>query len=230
GDRRQGLRSLRRPQGQVPRRGEGRHRRRRRWGEGGMGEYSHMASLPERRAVFISSVVDFLKSYGFDGLDMDWEYPGAPERGGMAADKENFRLLMEELRRAFDAEDQGWDLTVAVPIYRSKLEDGYDVPGLCSVVDAVHLMAYDLRAHWDGFADVHSLLYRRPHLDFGEYRERNANNGVLLWEEYGCPRNKLVLGTAFYGRPSPSATPPTPACTPPWRGAATRALHGRPGP
>ncbi|XP_042877192.1 endochitinase-like [Penaeus japonicus] len=169
------------------------------WGEGGW-KYSHMASQPDRRAIFINSVVQLLKDYGFDGLDMDWEYPGAPERGGMVADKENFRLLMEELRQAFDAENQGWDLSIAVPIYRSKLEDGYDVPALCSVVDAVNLMAYDLRAHWDGFADVHSLLYRRPNLDYGEYRDRNANGGVLLWEEFGCPRNKLVLGTAFYGR------------------------------
>ncbi|XP_063604125.1 endochitinase-like [Penaeus indicus] len=169
------------------------------WGEGGW-KYSHMASQPDRRAIFINSVISFMKTYGFDGLDMDWEYPGAPERGGMVADKENFRLLMEELRQAFDAENPAWDLSIAVPIYRNKLEDGYDVPALCSVVNAVNLMAYDLRAHWDGFADVHSLLYRRPHLDFGEYRERNANNGVLLWEEFGCPRNKLVLGTAFYGR------------------------------
>ncbi|XP_063613152.1 endochitinase-like isoform X2 [Penaeus indicus] len=163
-------------------------------GAGVAGIFSQMASVKERRDVFVGSVIDLVKTYKFDGVDVDWEYPDTPD------DKENFRLLMDELRAALDAESQGLELTMAVPIVRYRLQDGYSVPELCRAVDAVHLMGYDLRGVWNDFADVHSMLYRRPDLDFGILEEINLSDGSLLWEEFGCPRDKLVLGVPFYGR------------------------------
>ena len=44
-----------------------------------------MAASASSRQTFIASVVDFLKTYNFDGLDLDWEYPA--ERGGKTIDK-----------------------------------------------------------------------------------------------------------------------------------------------
>lgn len=60
-----------------------------------------MASTPARRKTFIDSVVRFLDKYGFQGIDLDWEYPVAEDRGGMKADAENFVSLVAEMRATF---------------------------------------------------------------------------------------------------------------------------------
>ena len=73
--------------------------------------FSNMARAEATRAVFIESVMNTLETYGFDGIDLDWEYPTAPDRGGDPADTANYVTLVRELRQAF-----GSDLKISVAI------------------------------------------------------------------------------------------------------------------
>ncbi|XP_064102707.1 endochitinase-like [Macrobrachium nipponense] len=155
---------------------------------------AYMARYKPRRDAFVRSVVDLLNTYGFDGLDIDWEFPLWP------IERENYPVLVSELRAAFDAEGKGWNLTTAVPSSPILADVGFDIPELCSVFDAVHFMGYDLRSSEEGFTDVHSPLYRRPNLDFFIFYDYNINDGILKWVTEGCPRHKLILGVPFYGR------------------------------
>ncbi|CAL4176605.1 unnamed protein product, partial [Meganyctiphanes norvegica] len=169
------------------------------WNEGGK-KYSQMAALKSRREAFIKSVVDWMWDYGFDGFDLDWEYPGAPERNGTVQDKDNFLTLVSELREAFMNEGRNWELTAAVPAAKFRTDVGFHIKEVCSLLDGVHLLTYDLRGFWDGFADVHSPLYRRHGHDVNQFTNLNVHDGVMVWVDGGCPREKIVVGVPFYGR------------------------------
>ncbi|XP_064474662.1 endochitinase-like [Ornithodoros turicata] len=166
--------------------------------EYGNGVFSEMARDASYRYRFVKSALVWLREYGFDGLDISWQYPGKPDRGGSADDKTNFVLLMKDLHNAFMAEK--FLLTTSIPIDPIILQNGYDVASLSRYVDWFNVFAHDLRGRWTGRADVHSPLKRRPCIDEGYYKTLNAEDGLKLLTKLGAPKAKLMVGIAFYGR------------------------------
>lgn len=63
--------------------------------------FSDMASTPENRASFITSLCEFMDKYGFQGVDLDWETPTLSYRGGKQVDYSNIVTLVNEMRYAF---------------------------------------------------------------------------------------------------------------------------------
>jgi chitinase len=62
--------------------------------------FSDMTSTAGNRKKFIDGLFSFMNTYGFDGVDLDWEYPQADDRGGVADDKENYVTLVKEMKAA----------------------------------------------------------------------------------------------------------------------------------
>lgn len=122
------------------------------------GLYSTLLASPTKRAAFVTHAVAFLQQWGFDGLDLDYEYP--VDVGGVQSDKPGFTALVRELRAAFDP--KGWELTAAVSASASKTDAGYEVAEVSQLLDAVHLMTYDLHGSWENSVDHHATLYGAP--------------------------------------------------------------------
>lgn len=78
-----------------------------------------MAANSDSRANFAKNCVDLIRAYGFDGIDIDWEYPGFEEHSGTPNDIDSFSLLLDEVRSNLDelGEQTGrfYGLTAALP-------------------------------------------------------------------------------------------------------------------
>jgi chitinase len=117
-----------------------------------------------------------------------------------AQDKENYALLITELREAINEEARTTGraailLSLAVPAGESKIDAGFDVPPLAAAADWFGVMAYDLHGSWERTTGAHSALYGTSSTD-----TLSASYAMKAWQTRGVPLNKLVMGMATYGR------------------------------
>lgn len=161
------------------------------------GVFSALARNEQNRARFVESVMQWMKDYNLDGVDMAWPFPGVDYRGGSPRDKENYVALIRELANAF--EGKGLLLTVKVPISEEQLNAGYNISEISRYVDWINAQAYDLRGVWNGVTDVHTPLYSRS-IDVGDQKTLNVKDGLALLVSSGAPKSKVVMGIAFFGR------------------------------
>ncbi|KAI0014616.1 hypothetical protein F4780DRAFT_200481 [Xylariomycetidae sp. FL0641] len=152
--------------------------------------WSDMVAEPDRRAAFIDSAITFMDLYGFQGMDLDWEYPVEEKRGGREEDTENFVSLVREMREAF-GDKYGLSLTLAPDYWYLRY---FDAAAMEQYVDFFGFMAYDLHGSWD--SDVLALgSLVRGQADIREI----YNNTLPLWYA-GLDPGKINFGLAWYGR------------------------------
>ncbi|KAF0316872.1 glycosyl hydrolase family 18 [Colletotrichum asianum] len=161
-----------------------------------------MALSYDGRRTFIRSVVDYLRNYSLDGVDIDWEYPGALDRGGRPQDANSYVQLQAELRDAFEDEGSGWEISIAIPSSYWYLR-GFDLENLQRQVDYFNLMSYDIFGMWDQDNEW-TGPYLRGHTDWDM-----IENGLDLPWRNGIQPENVVMGFGFYGR---SFTMSDPSC------------------
>ncbi len=167
------------------------------WGADG---FSQAAATESGRAAFVESAVALMEEHGFLGIDIDWEYPGSSVAGieSREDDPENLLLLLEALRTALDeltAQDDAKRL-ISIAVGGSRqYADKLECAALGRTVDQVNVMTYDLR----GFEKVtghHTCLYPQQ----GDKAAVSADKAMEAFADAGIPREKLMMGAAFYGR------------------------------
>ena len=165
------------------------------WSAGG---FSEAAATEEGRKLFAETAAEIVRDYELDGMDIDWEYPGISMAGIGASpeDKYTFTYLLESCREALDALGGEYKmLTIAAggDAYFCRNTEMDKVAALC---DYVQIMTYDLRGGYSHATGHHTNLYT-PQFDFYDV---SADTGVKVFEAAGVPREKIVIGAAFYSR------------------------------
>lgn len=164
------------------------------------GNFSDMALTSQNRKTFINSAIEFIDQHQLDGIDLDWEYPGLPGYGNIhrPEDKENFTALLRELRFALDSIRENGphlELTIAAGAFQAYL-DNTEMDIVAQYCDFINLMTYDFTGAWEGTTGHHTNLYSPPF----DPEARSVDKAVKLFAGAGVPREKIVIGAAFYGK------------------------------
>ncbi len=169
--------------------------------------FSQMVSSEANRSDFIQSAIAYAHQYGFDGIDIDWEYPGDLTRGGTPEDFDNFVLFLKECKAAFETASPPLLLTYASPaIVPSGVPDSYKtdpdsffkwLAECAPYLDRFNLMAYDYHGPFDDpkITGVNAPLNRDTDPDSLMYIANSVQNYI----KNGVPADKIVLGMPIYG-------------------------------
>lgn len=160
--------------------------------------FSNMAYTQEGIDKFVSQVVDTVEKYHFDGVDIDWEFPGVDSGHDVTIDRPNYTKLMKALREGLDARQNKsgtpYLLTAAIP-GTSWGSERYELNVLDEYLDYVNMMSYDLNNTI--VACHHSNLYTSTAAKAYGF---SIQYGVDRFVSLGFDKNKIVAGMAFYGK------------------------------
>ncbi|RFU28382.1 hypothetical protein B7463_g7947, partial [Scytalidium lignicola] len=155
------------------------------------------ASTVAGRAKFAESAVSLIKNYGFDGIDIDWEYPKS------SSEAQDFVNLLRTCREAMDAYSSTlssrphFELTVACPAGPSNYQI-MDLRGMDAYIDFWNLMAYDFAGSWDQVTGHQANI--KASQSNPKATAFSAETAVKYYIQQGVHPSKIVLGMPLYGR------------------------------
>jgi chitinase len=146
------------------------------------------------RATFINNLLNLMRDYGYDGIDLDME-------DMHSSDEAIYQTFVTELRDSINAYDPTKWLSCAV---------GWEpqiFAGIWEKFDVINLMTYDMSGAWQGWVTWHNAPTYNGGLRFPSNNKLMPN--ATSANEYsmnvdtmiamGVPYNKLTIGLDFYG-------------------------------
>lgn len=160
-----------------------------------------MASDVRTRKAFISSCIQVARKFGFDGMDLNWQFPKNKR------EMEDFGILLAEWRSAIVEEARSSTTTNQSPLlltaavyYKVGFTWGihreFPVVYIKNSLDWIHVMSYEYHGSWDTSKTGAHAALRDPNGD----GNLSTSYGINSWIKAGVPANKVVMGLPLYGK------------------------------
>lgn len=155
--------------------------------------FSTLSKTNNGRKTIALNMLEVVKKYNLDGIDIDWEYPGFNTGTSMEIDRVNYTLLCKEIKDTFDAYDETLLLTAAIP-GGPYSPVRFELDKLTDILDYIHIMTYDLQS--SSYATHHTALYPST----GTISGCTVKESVDYYLSQGVNTDKMIIGIAFYGK------------------------------
>jgi len=177
--------------------------------------FSTIASSVANIRTFANNVIEFCQKWGFDGFDVDWEYPvvaghnsNTKPFANVQADFDNYITMLRIMKEELSAHNLL--LTAAVGVGLSTAETAYNIPEMDKHLDLINLMTYDMHGAWEDRTGCNANLYATKEdaelgggVGAGEAvagYPLSVSWAVDYWLDHGASPQKLTMGVGTYGR------------------------------